>query len=217
MFYEFLTSNRTELIGRCRDKVARRSDPNKILAGSNYGVPVFLLQLVDILRREQLSPVPETMAEEHAPSPSEIGRTASIHGTELASLGYSIDQVVHEYGDVCQAVTELAAEGNVSISVDEFRTLNRCLDNAIADAVTSFGLVQRRSHHDQADILQETMDAFSEEHTRLVDVASQALFAIRNGAVGINGATGSLLVHALNELRTLPGRSLPGIRANETN
>ena len=47
-------------------------------------------------------------------------------------------QVVHGYGDVCQAVTELAMELESPISADEFKTLNRCLDEAIAQAVTEF-------------------------------------------------------------------------------
>jgi len=47
--------------------------------------------------------------------------------------GYRVDQVVHDYGDVCQAVTELARERRVPITVDEFQILNRMLDNAIAE------------------------------------------------------------------------------------
>ena len=46
--------------------------------------------------------------------------------------------VVREYGDVCQAVTELAIEQGVQISVNEFRVFNRCLDEAIAGAVSHF-------------------------------------------------------------------------------
>ena len=51
---------------------------------------------------------------------------------------YSIDQVVHDCGDICQAVTELAAEMKALVTIAEFHTLNRCLDNAIADAVTPY-------------------------------------------------------------------------------
>lgn len=47
-------------------------------------------------------------------------------------------EVVHGYGDVCQVITELAIEMNASVTVREFRTFNRLLDNAIADAVSSF-------------------------------------------------------------------------------
>jgi hypothetical protein len=39
-------------------------------------------------------------------------------------------------GDVCQAITELALDQKAPITVKEFHTLNRCLDAAIAEAVT---------------------------------------------------------------------------------
>jgi len=72
---------------------------------------------------------------EPAPSASPLGRAAALHGAELLRLGFSIDQVVHGYGDVCQSVMDLAIEEKTHITSDEFRTLNRCLDSAIADAV----------------------------------------------------------------------------------
>jgi hypothetical protein len=52
--------------------------------------------------------------------------------------GFTVGQVVHGYGDVCQAVTDLAVEMGAPISTDDFRTLNRCLDDAIAGAVTEY-------------------------------------------------------------------------------
>jgi hypothetical protein len=69
---------------------------------------------------------------------SELGATAALHGRELRRHGCTVDQVVHDYGDLCQAITDLALERDVPLEVDEFRTLNRCLDNAIADSVTAF-------------------------------------------------------------------------------
>jgi hypothetical protein len=53
--------------------------------------------------------------------------------------GYTIDQVVHDYGDVCQAVTELASEQNTFIAVDEFHTLNRLCsaNNNVAPTLTT--------------------------------------------------------------------------------
>ena len=32
------------------------------------------------------------------------------HGGELLALGFNLSQVVHDYGDICQAVTEVAVE-----------------------------------------------------------------------------------------------------------
>jgi len=45
---------------------------------------------------------------------------------------------VHDYGDLCQSITELAEEQRAAITVAEFGELNIRLDNAIAGAVTEF-------------------------------------------------------------------------------
>jgi hypothetical protein len=84
-----------------------------------------------------------------------------------------VDQVVHDYGDVCQCVTALAVEQEIPISTDEFRTLNRCLDNAIADAVASFGSARQTSLEGQAETLQQRLDIFAAEHRRLINIAIQ--------------------------------------------
>jgi hypothetical protein len=194
MLHEFVSSNRNELIDRCRETAAKRSP--RVPASGDHGVPIFLQQLVDILRDEQTTPYREV--EEPKPAPTEIGRAAALHGAELLRSGYSVDQVVHGYGDVCQAVTGLAVQQNAPVSVDEFRTLNRCLDNAIADAVTAFGNAHQNSLNDEAG-----------ELLRLVDIITTAYAAIQTGHVGFTGATGSMLNHALTKLRSLADRSLP--------
>jgi len=211
MLHQFLTSNRQLLISRCREKVARRFEPTEIQATVDHGVPLFLQQLVETLRDEQTTDV-RGGDSEPAPAHTEIGRAAALHGAELLRQGFSVDQVVHDYGDVCQSVTALAVEQEVFISTDEFRTLNRCLDNAIADAVASFGSARQTSIDRQAETLQQRLVVFAAEHRRLVDIAIQSVIAIKTGDIGINGATGTLLAHALEELRSLTDRTLPEIR-----
>ena len=50
MLYEFITLNREEIITRCRAKVATRSMPPPTEAELDHGVPLFLDQLIDMLR-----------------------------------------------------------------------------------------------------------------------------------------------------------------------
>jgi hypothetical protein len=211
MLHEFLTSNRQLLISRCREKVAKRFEPTEILATVDHGVPLFLQQLVETLREEQNTDI-RGVDSEPVPAPTEIGRAAALHGAELLRQGFSVDQVVHDYGDVCQSVTALAVEQEVFISADEFRTLNRCLDNAIADAVASFGSARQTSINRQAETLQQRLVVYAVEHQRLIDIAIQSLAAVKTGNIGIGGATGTLLAHALEELRSLTDRTLPEIR-----
>jgi len=212
MLHEFLTSNRTELVTRCRNKVGRRLSPSEIPLALDHGVPLFLQQLVETLRLEQTEPPSAAYESKPSPAATDIGRAATVHGAELLRLGYSVDQVVHVYGDVCQAITELAGELDERISIGEFRTLNRCLDNAIADAVTSFGRARQVLLDDQAETLEQRLHYFSLDHRRLVDIALQAYDVIKSGQVGATGATGKLLFRTLEELRSLADRTLPEIR-----
>jgi hypothetical protein len=100
----------------------------------------------------------------------------------------------------------------VSIPAAEFRTLNRCLDDAIADAVTSFGSARQAGLVDRAESLHVSLSDFAEEHQRLVDTAIRACAAIKAGHVGSSGATAAVLDHALVSLRYLVERALPEIR-----
>src|ERR1700678_907802 len=187
MLHEFLTSNRQLLISRCREKVAKRFEPPETLATIDHGVPLFLQQLVETLREEQNTSI-RSADSERVPAPTEIGRAAALHGAELLRQGFSVDQVVHDYGDVCQCVTALAVEQDFPVATDEFRTLNRCLDNAIADAVASFGAARQTSIDGQAETLQQRLVVFAAENRRLIDIAIHSLIAIQTGNIGIKGA-----------------------------
>ncbi len=209
MLNEFVVVHRQELISRCREKAEERFGPEVDPAAIHHGVPLFLEQLADTLRCEEATPRPEGSDSTPATSPSPIARAAALHGAALLGLGYSIDQVVHEYGDVCQSITDLAVARNAPISTDEFRTLNRCLDNAIAGAVASYSTADRVMAQDQAESRQDRLEIFLAEHDRLVDIAARSYGAIRTGNIGVAGATGTLLAYALEELRALPQRILP--------
>ena len=211
MLHDFLILNREELIRRCRAKVVQRFAHTEAPPTVEEGVPMLLQQIIATLRCDQQKPIREAMGSTPAPAPAEVGRTAALHGAELRRQGYSVGQVVHDYGDVCQSVTELASEHRLSITVDEFRTLNQCLDNAIADAVTSYGISRQLLIDNQAQTLHRRLNNFTDEHRRLVDIAIQSFFAIKAGNVGYTGATASLLMHTLGELRSLVERTLPEI------
>src|SRR5687767_12547720 len=135
MLHEFLSANRADLIERCRSKVAQRRAPKATDAELEHGIPRFLDELAEMLRHEDM---PGGVRTSGASARSEMRTTAARHGHELLQHGFTVDQVVHDYGDLCQAITDLAFEREAPFEVDEFRTLNRCLDNAIADSVTEF-------------------------------------------------------------------------------
>jgi signal transduction histidine kinase len=217
VLHEFLTTNRDELVELCRLKVAKRQAPKVTSAELIHGIPAFLDQLIKTLRVEQTSePLRSRKVSGPSgggPAMSEIGTTATLHGRELSLQGFTVEQVVHDYGDLCQAITDLAFERSASIEIDEFRTLNRCLDNGIADAVTEYAF-QRNSLVENSGVkaLNERLGFLAHELRNHLHVATLAVTAIKAGNVGVTGATGSVLDRSLIGMRSLIDRSLADVR-----
>jgi signal transduction histidine kinase len=208
VLHEFLTANREELVRRCRAKVAKRPAPQPTAIELEHGIPLFLDQLIGTLRTELGAPV-----ESSSQVPAEIGASAGRHGNEFFRKGFTVDQVVHDYGDLCQSVTELAAEKNAHITVDEFRTFNRCLDNAIADAVTAFGHARDKIiSAEGAREMNERLGSLAHELRNLLNSAILAFDAIKTGNVAVTGATGAVLDRSLLALRDVIDRSLAEVR-----
>jgi len=207
MLHEFLTVNRTALILRCKTKAGKRFASSVAPIGLGHGVPLFLQQLVETLRLQQ---IPSDLGA--VPAVTEISHAAGLHGADLLRQGYTVEQVVRDYGDVCQSVTQLASEQHYDISTVEFGVLNRCLDDAIAEAVTAFGRAHQVVIDEQAESSQQRATVVTAEYRRLVGIALQAFDAIKTGNVGVRGSTGTLLLHTLEDLRSLADRILPEIR-----
>lgn len=200
MLYEFIVANREDIISRTRERVRGRAWPSVSTHEIEYGVPLFLTELVETLRLEATA----------TPFASEtIGSTAARHGAELLEAGFNITQVVHDYGDICQAVTEIAVERDAPISVEEFHTLNRCLDTAIAEAVTEHARItaQRRSAEEV-----ERLGHVAHDLRDLLNSALLAFHTLRRGAVAINGNTGAVLGRSLTGLQDLIDRTLSEVR-----
>jgi len=203
MLHEFIAVNRDEIIRRCRAKVATRSIPPSTDAEMDYGVPVFLDQLRDALRLGQTT------------SPA-ISRSAIKHGHDLLRRGFTVSQVVHDYGDVCQAITELAVELNAPISTDDFRMLNRCLDDAIAGAVTEYGRERNQSGIDGESARgSERLGFFAHELRNLINTSLMAFEVLKTGNVGVAGSTGTVLHRSLLASHALIARSLAEVRLSQ--
>ncbi len=200
---EFITLNRDEIIRRCRAKVALRSSSPASPAEIDHGVPLFLDQLVTALRLRQTSSLA-------------ISQTALLHGHDLLVQGLSISQVVHDYGDVCQAITALAVETHAPISTADFGRLNSCLDSAIAGAVTQYGRERDQASRDgETTRNTERLGFFAHELNNLLHTALLAFEVVKSGNVGVVGTTGTVLQRSLLDARDLVARALAETRLTQ--
>ena len=220
MMHNFLANNRADLIARCKAKVALRAERVATAEQLENGIPMFLDQLTRTLQAEQGGESDESVKisghSVGAPATlerSEMTVSATAHGKEMLTLGYTVDQVVHDYGDLCQSITDLAFERDAPFAVEEFRTLNRCLDNVVADAVTEFSFAKeavlaRRQTLDA----NERLGSLAHELRNALSTANLAMRALEAGTLPLAGATGTVLKWSLTTLGSLIDRTLSEVR-----
>lgn len=197
---DFVTLNRGAIIEGARRRVLSRRCPKATDEELAHGIPVFLEQLATALR---LAESTDLIAHE------DILQSASKHGHALFRMGLTVAQVVHDYGDVCQTITEMAIEQKAPISGNEFQTLNLCLDDAIAEAVTEYARHRERVIADRGT---ERLGMLAHELRNLLNTATLAFESIKSGRVTAGGATGLIHSKSLLGLRDLVDRSLAEVR-----
>lgn len=202
MLVEFIVAHREELIARARAKVAKRLAPRPTEDELTSGVALFLDQLAETLRVVSSS---TTLAME---------RGAAVRGAALLGRGYTVAQVVHDYGDLCQAITELAEERDAPITTEEFRTLNLCLDNAIADAVTEYARIR---DHSLAEGETVRSGVFAHELRNRISTAQLAFQAITSGRAPTGGSVAAIVTRSLQRITALVDRSLVEVRLDSGN
>jgi signal transduction histidine kinase len=227
VLHEFLKANEAKILAACEAKSNELGGMQPSSDELKTGLPIFFRQLMTVLEHTAAEP-DESVVDRPAmaraasasdepaiaraagrPFEAEVARTAGTHGNELQKRGYTLSHVVHAYGSMCQAITELAIEDKESITPIEFRKLNRCLDVAIAGAVTTF-----QARHIRVDSSREIehLGFLAHELRNALTTVNVSLRLIKNGVVGFGGSTGQVLDRGLKHIQELIDRSLTEVR-----
>ena len=227
MLHEFLIDNKDEILALTREKTLELTGLRPTSEQLKLGLPIFYAQLINILKAKRSSisyPAIDKVgmikaaaeADEQAiavaagrPDEVELTKTAGKHGAELLRLGYALSHVVHAYGAMCQAITELATVMKKPVTTREFHDLNRCLDIAIAGAVTVF-----QSHRNTEVQTREiqSLGFLAHELRNALNSVSISYQMIKKGAVGHEGSTGHVLERGLKRMESLIDRTLTEVR-----
>ena len=194
-----LRIHRSELVTRARSKLVAHAMPG----ADNEELAQAVAQLVDQLAVELGRTARPSQATPGATD--ELTSSATRQGSELLQKGFSLAQVVHYYGDISQAVTELAVELKLPVDPCVLHTLNLCLEEVMAEAVSEYGRLQEQLHWD-AEV--QRLGGLAHELRNLLTSATLAYDVLRNGQVGIDGSAGMILGRSLKSLRGLIDRSL---------
>jgi signal transduction histidine kinase len=198
--YDFIASNKNDIIMLAREKILARKWPTVSALELEHGLPLFLSQLSETLRlRSSSEPFSNTA----------IGNSAGKHGGEALAKNFSVAQLVHDYGDLCQAITEAAVVRQVEINAKDFQTLNACLDDAIAGAVTEFS---RQREEALGDGEAERLGYLTHELRNRLSTAMLSFAAVKSGRVAVAGSTGAIVERSLAVMRDLLDTTISEVR-----
>jgi signal transduction histidine kinase len=208
MLHPLLVQNREAIVGKVCGRARARANAS---SGSGFpdadlqqGVSLFLDHLIGlfVLRSAAAAP-PDHSAAVTPAAPAEPS------GMERLRRGRHTDQLVHTYGDLCTVLLELVLAQGDRVPFEELRTLNQCLDEAVAEMVTQHG---RRRELAIAAQETERLGFLAHEMRNLVHGARLAFEILKSGQVEITGSTGAVLDRALSSLRELADRTLAEVR-----
>ncbi|HEX4384499.1 MAG TPA: sensor histidine kinase [Myxococcales bacterium] len=189
MLSDFIVSHRESIIRRIREQLRalagnERRDDEEL----SDGLPEFL----DAVTAAVAGPARGNSAE--------LQRLAAIHSRHRVDQGYSIENLVRDYGAICDAVTGLADEQQQPIAAGEFQRLNYAIDDGIAAGVMQFCTPEREAR--PAD-WNERLGFIAHELRNAAQAATLAFDALRSGRVGVNSQTAEVVSRAHQRLRNL--------------
>lgn len=198
MLSEFLEEFREEILSLANEKTVKLAGSLPSSKSLRGGMPVFYQHLINFLKQPA-----------RTSSQKNISIGAADHGKELLRLHYSLSHVVHSYGAMCQAITELAHQRKAKISSREFNELNLCLDIAIASAVSEFQFRSEQATHAREV---KTLGMLVHELRNSLSSATIAHDMIKQGLVGVGGSTSRVLEENLDRMRILIDQALSEVR-----
>lgn len=207
--YNMLTERREEVLEKCREKVLTVMGSRTSTDQLEKGLPALYSELLEVLRISLDDDSQETRG--RFVSDTITASASRQHAQESFRLGYTVSQLVHGYGCICQGITEFAHEINEPITAAEFSQLNLCLDVAIAQSVSEFEALSLDSAN-RADSLR--LGFLVHELRNYLSTGIMAHELIKQGGVAAAGATSSVLTRSFQQMRELIDRAVAGIRLN---
>lgn len=206
MLHEFLLAERDGILDLCSKKILCLAESRSSSDELERGLAIFYDELIEVLRADA-----DESREASSNGIESVHRAAAERrGKESLKLGYSISQVVHGYGALCQAITQYVEENSSqTASAREFNRLNFCLDIAIAEAVTEFTRGQRENA--ERDEVQR-LGFLAHELRNALNKAVIAYQIIKAGKVGASGNTARIIENAHTQMRDIIDRSLVEVR-----
>lgn len=205
--YTLLKNERPEVLEKCRVKateVMGSKTPERLL---DEGLPKIYDELVEVLRVSVPGSSAQTLHQVAADTITKV--SSQMNAQEAYRAGFTVSQLVHSYGSICQAITEYTHESDATVTSAEFSQLNFFLDVSIAQAVSEFEALTQESAVSAENL---RLGSLAHELRNYLASAIMAHELIRRGGVGAAGATSSILTNAHQQMKDLIDRAIAEVR-----
>lgn len=191
--HEVLASLRNEVMQRWLEEVRGTLHPASMPRMELVDhLPAFLDQVVAALQRRELAPDALAAAEDH--------------GVQRLTLGFSLDQVVREYGAMRTAMLAVATDAGAEIGARDYEVIFECVINGIAGAVSEY------SRQRDAEMQRQATEHFAFIAHELRNPLSSAVLAVgklqADQKLDATDRTVNILDRALQLMQTLIDHSL---------
>jgi hypothetical protein len=188
----FIDAKRSEIVGHCLHALQKRY-PDRLDEDLSHGFASFIDEVIDALRENGGGPAPSRES------------NAAQHAIVRKRQGFDLSRVIHDYGLVCDSISELLDVHDKQPSAREFQILNRCIDEAVSQAVEAFW---SETHEEETQEKAERLGFLAHEIRNAVSSASMAFNLIRYGRVAADGRTADVVQRGLVRISKLVDRAL---------
>jgi signal transduction histidine kinase len=194
MLHEFISVNRDDILTNVRRKVVARKTPSPTTEQFLRTLPGFLAELIKALSDD---------------ARSSASLVASPGATEVPESAPPVYDLIHGYGDVCQAITDLAIASQTPISAKEYRVLNLVIDASLAEAVST---LEKELDQVRSEDAAERAGFLAHELRNFLTTAKLSVQVLERGHTPVEGRAGATLWRALNSLGDLIDQSIVSVR-----
>jgi hypothetical protein len=184
----FIDERKPELVAYCSAK-AESSWPGIDPAAHQQVVAAFLDHLRASLRDDAGEPF--RVGEGGVPGAERHGYLTFLSDSDVSTIS-------RDFGTVCDAVCELAAQSGITFPVRDFQTMNAVVDTAIAAAIREFLRARR-----ELDTARSASTGQQLEIRNAISAARVSFDALREGLVGMRSHTADVLNMAIERLERL--------------
>ena len=197
LLHEFMTTHRGEVLDACHFEL--RAEPDDRLA--DY-VADFYDETLRAIRRDSgitasTSPLPGSSA------------AAARFGAARQRAGLPITQVPIIFSAISQALGKTGEKYELTISAEEYKLLNRCLDAGIATSIENFW---RRDRDRESQLITERFGFMAHELRNALGNANMAFRLLRDGRLDVSGHTADVLARNLVRMEALVAQCLSSVQ-----